>query len=79
MSVVLSTFNQTLLIDPSKHPLAHAAGYGFPGKFAPETKLFDVSSTEIDGMSKHPLAVELAAIVVVEQAAEGVFVAGRAC
>ena len=29
--VVLSTFNQALLIDSSKHPLAYAAGYCFPG------------------------------------------------
>ena len=43
-ALVLSTFNQTLLIDSSKHSLAHAAGYCFLGKFAPETKLFDVSS-----------------------------------
>ena len=45
-ALVLGTFNQTLLIDSSRHSLAHAAGYCFLGKFAPETKIYDVSSTE---------------------------------
>ena len=46
-ALVLSTFNQRRLIDSSRHSLAHAAGYCFLEKSAPETKRFDVSSTEV--------------------------------
>ena len=44
-ALVLRTFDQTRLIDSSKHSLAHAAGYGFFGKCAPKTKIIAVAQS----------------------------------